>query len=307
MNEFRSSVLGGQRRPVGSLLGEKKPRGVQRDALDSIPVDRSEIRAADHRDDDRHRLASERAEVRYRGRVHAVELVNLSGGGAMIQADLSPRMWDRIDLTLGDGGTVECAVRWLRGERIGLEFAHETQIEGDLAQRDALLLEVIRRSFPDLPDLPQPELQRSEPIVAGKPASELSRRDELRHPLIWSGTILFNHDSFGVRLRNISATGALVESSLSFPVDAEVYLDLGDAGNLFGTVSWARGDQVGVRFVERFDIAQLARARPDLAPQRWSTPEYLRGDQGDSSPWADQWKRLSVAELKSSLEGYLKH
>ena len=78
------------------------------------------------------------------------DLINLSGGGAMIEADLKPRLWDRIDLYLGAGSPIECAVRWLRNGRIGLEFAHETQIECDEAKRDALLLEVIRRSFPDL-------------------------------------------------------------------------------------------------------------------------------------------------------------
>jgi hypothetical protein len=306
MNSFRSSVLGGTKRPAPeSLMREKNPRGVQPDALDSIPVERHAIRAANHRDDDRHRLSRETATARFRNDIHPVEIVNLSGGGAMIQAGFAPNMWERVDLTLGEGGTVECAVRWIRGQRIGLEFAHETQIEGDPAQRDAMLLDVIRRSFPDLPALPQTEQQR--PAMVTMDASDFSRREEQRHPLIWTGTVLFNHDVHQVRLRNVSARGALIESALSFPVDADVYLDLGEAGNLFATVSWARGDQVGLRFAQPFDIADLARARPDLAPQRWSMPEYLRGDQNDISPWADQWKRMSVQELKSSLEGFLKH
>ena len=79
-----------------------------------------------------------------------VDLINLSGGGAMIEADLNPRLWDRIDLYLGGGNPIECAVRWLRNGRIGLEFAHETQIDCSPEERDALLLEVIRRSFPDI-------------------------------------------------------------------------------------------------------------------------------------------------------------
>ena len=63
------------------------------------------------------------------GRSHAVQLVNLSGGGAMVAADFAPMLWDRVELHLGENGTVECAVRWLKGGRIGLEFAHETRLD----------------------------------------------------------------------------------------------------------------------------------------------------------------------------------
>ena len=106
--------------------------------------------ANDHRDEVRHRLARETATVGYEGAMLDVDLINLSGGGAMIEADFSPALWDRVDLYLGEGSPIECAVRWLRNGRIGLEFAHETQIDCDPAERDALLLDVIRRSFPDI-------------------------------------------------------------------------------------------------------------------------------------------------------------
>jgi hypothetical protein len=45
--------------------------------------------------------------------------------------------------------------------RIGLEFAHETRLECDPDLRDALLSDVIRRSFPDL--LPPLAKQRQWP------------------------------------------------------------------------------------------------------------------------------------------------
>ncbi|MEO7786954.1 MAG: PilZ domain-containing protein, partial [Sphingomicrobium sp.] len=266
-------------------------------------VPRDVHRSADHRDSDRHRLIEQTASLVFRGTTQLVELINLSGGGAMVRGNFAPNMWERVELTLGEHGMVECAVRWIRGDRIGLEFAHETQIHGDAATRDAMLLEVIRQSFPDFVDRnPVPEVVETiiEPVDA-------ARRGEPRHPMIWSGHIHFNHDSVPVRLRNISPHGALVESPLAYPAGAEVYLDLGEAGSLFATVSWARGDQVGLSFAQVFDIASLAKSRPELAPQRWSTPQYLRDDQADSSPWSSTWGRLSVDELKTSLEGYLRH
>ena len=309
MNNFRSSVVTGKgRRAAGSLLGEKNPRGPKGSGLDAIPVDREEIRTADHRDDDRHRLTSETAEVRFRGKTLTVELINLSGGGAMIGGNLKPKLWERIDLILGENGMVECAVCWIRGDRFGLEFAHETQVHGDPETRNAMLLEVLRRTFPDarLPTAPAP----AEPAATGRvtPSDvDATRRGEQRHPLIWSGAVHYNHDSTQVRLRNISPSGSLIDSPHPFPTNAELYLDLGEAGSLFATAIWSRGDQVGLRFAEPFDIADLAKARPDLAPHRWNQPDYLREHQSESSPWAKEWGRASVDELKTTLEGYLKH
>ena len=100
-------------------------------------------------------------------------------------------------------------MRWIRDDRIGLEFAHETQIDCAPEERDALLLDVIRRSFPD-------EVAPSTASRAGRspPAerrrrrrSRERRRTERRHPLIWIGRrSTYNHGSDKVRLRNISET-----------------------------------------------------------------------------------------------------
>lgn len=305
MNSFRASI--GSRRSqqqTASLLGEKQPSGVVADNLDSVPVVREASRTADHRDDDRHRLGDERAELFFRGKSYTVDIINLSGGGAMVRGDFTPVLWEKVALTLGENGTVECAVRWIRGDRFGLEFAHETQVHGDTVKRNAMLLQVIRRSFPQMDGLVPEERQ---PADFGIEAPSDDGRGDFRHPLIWTGTVLFNHDSTPVRLRNISQLGALVESPRRFPLGAELYLDLDDAGSLFASVRWVKGDQIGLSFAEPFDIAELAKARPMVAPQRWSQPEYLREDQSEGSPWSKEWNRLSVDELKTSLEGFLKH
>src|SRR6185503_9491599 len=108
---------------------------------------------------DRHRLEQETVTARFEAREYAVDLINLSGGGAMIRAAFKPRLWERVDLMFAEGAEIECAVRWLRDDRIGLEFAHETRIDCDPEQRDALLLEVLRRSFPDVAMKPRREAE----------------------------------------------------------------------------------------------------------------------------------------------------
>ena len=85
-----------------------------------------------------------------------------------------------------------------------------------------------------------------------------------------------------------------------------VLLDLGDGGQHFAKVSWARGDQLGLRFTRAFDIACLSEAKPDVAPQSWSRPEFLSAGQDLDSPWAEPWERMSLADLKQELEGFLK-
>jgi len=305
MNKFRSAILGGAGAPsMGPIVASKSGRNAEGDRLASVEIPRDAGRTADHRDEDRHRLARETAVIAYKGKKLTVDLINLSGGGAMIEADITPRLWDRIDLYLGEGMPVECAVRWLRKNRIGLEFAHETHIECDAEQRDALLLEVIRRSFPELVAAPPAAAPQPEPEAAPQDAT---RRGEARHPLIWNGTILWQHDEHKVRLRNISASGVLIDSQVDLPEGVEVMLDLGDCGQYFATVSWSRCGQAGLLFRAPFDLSALAAGKPEVAPQRSRTPSYLDLSSDQSSPWAPGWERRDLADLRNSLEGFLKY
>ena len=256
--------------------------------------------ANDHRDEVRHRLARETATIAYNGVTLEVDLVNLSGGGAMIEAAINPKLWDRVDLYLGEGSPIECAVRWLRGGRIGLEFAHETQIDCAAEERDALLLEVIRRSFPDLPTA------ASEPI--NKPDSAGgARRSSSRHPLIWNGKIDWQHQLRTVRLRNISTSGVLIDAPVDFPAGTELMLDLGKSGQYPATVGWSRGGQAGLVFDAPFTLSALAAARPDVAPPRWQRPAYLDRCADQPSPWESGWDRSALTDLRDDLEGFLKY
>ena len=308
MNNFRSAILSGKGlHPKNPVVHDKNARGAAEDDLTSVEVPRSEERTSNHRDDDRHRLDLEVARARFDGEEHEVDLINLSGGGAMIRCDFEPRLWERVDLIFADDAEIECAVRWLRGDRVGLEFAHETRIDCEPEARDALLLDVIHRSFPDVALAPRddqdsgvPEVQDDDDAVAN------SRRTERRHPLVWMGEIYFSHSNEKIRIRNISEHGALIESPVQYPLGVELLLDLGNAGQHFATVSWACGDKVGLKFNNPFDLKLLGSAKPEVAPKMMIRPGPGLSSSDNDNPWADEWKRQSLDDLRDDLEGYLK-
>lgn len=316
MNEFREKLFGAK--PDSSPLLRAKPaRPAPPEASEGeegtteFAIPRETVRQSDHRDGDRHRLEAETATLVAHGQVQPVTLINLSGGGAMIEGAEGLRLWDRVELRLGGSNSVEAAVRWIRGNRFGLEFAHETRIELDTESLADTLREVLARSFPDV------ALEQADAAEADGPASSATDtgstdapdpeapRDpaerELRHPLIWSGLVHYAHESTPVRLRNISANGALIEGAVGLPVGAELLLDLDEAGALFASVHWSRGDSAGLQFHAPFDLRKLAAVRPDVAGSRWVAPDYLRDDRSANSPWASQWGRSDLAGLHRSL------
>jgi hypothetical protein len=186
---------------------------------------------------------------------------------------------------------------------VGIEFAHETVIDCDPKQRAELLLQVIQRTLPEQENLDGPEWEDAEDAPTEE---DLGNRANSRHPLIWKGEIHYAFDTNPVRLRNVSSGGALLEVSTFYPVGAEVLLDLADAGQFEATVSWGAEDQVGLRFEQPFDIACLAKARPDITPPSWQVPAFLNPVEDDNSPWHTNWRRSSIAEVRSELEGFLK-
>ena len=300
---IRSKIFGnGKDREESPVVQAKAPKGAQADALHSIAVQREVTRQADTRDEDRHRLPDELVSATYKGRQHQVQLINLSGGGAMVACDFEPKLWDRLQLHLGENGTIDCAVRWLKGDRIGLEFAHETRLDCSADKQAAVLRDVIAKSFPDI------EFDGAPAATVETPDYDELRGDR-RHPLIWSGLIHHDFQSTPIRLRNISSTGAMIECSAPLRVGAEPMLELGDHVQISTAVAWVFGDTAGLRFVSEFDLSNLSRSRPDLASVKWDRPSYLQpgSTAAADSPWDEQWDRMSLGELRQSLEGFMKH
>lgn len=257
---IRAKVYGGASAVEESLLRAKSPKQGKPEGLHSVPVPRDARRLANGRAEDRHRLTDEQARITYKRRSREVELINLSGGGAMIAGTFKPKLWDRVDLHLGNHGTIECAVRWIRDGRLGLEFAHETRLDWPSDQVAIVLRHVIERTFPHI-EFPKGEQEPAAPVNE-TPADE--NRVAPRHPLIWSGKLHHDYESSGVRIRNISETGAMIETEASVDVGSEPLLELSDTVSMSATVEWTVGDQVGLSFHSPFDMRLLA----SLAP-RW--------------------------------------
>ena len=280
------------------LLKRKRPRKNGEEGLGGVPIAREESRRKDARERDRLPGRGQRCRLTYRGGDVEVEIVNLSGGGAMIAAGTVPNLAERLHLHLGADGSVEAIVRWVKAGRIGLEVAHETHLDCSDEERAELLLDAIDRAFP--------HRKTGGPSV--KPAADDSSEQRIaaRHPLIWSAEVQTRSGNSRVRIRNISATGALIQCSKPLPLGREVILDLGKGGSVDATVSWAVGDHAGLSFDEEFDMRRLSHSKPTVAPARWLRPAYLEKDVGADSAWDDAWSRMSVDELRNELEGFLK-
>lgn len=295
---IRAEIFGGVKR---TLLKEKQPRQTEARGLADVTIPREEARRTNSRNKDRYRLGEQSVRVTYENADHEVQIVNLSGGGAMIAADLQPNLGECMHLHLGEGGAIECAVRWIKGSRLGLEFAHETQLYCSDDERSALLRDVIQRSFPHERFASEAPAEPASPPV---PERE-EHRIATRHPLIWMGELHHGTHSWTVRLRNISATGAMVDCPGPLGVDAEVLLELDKAGAVLATVSWSVGDHVGLKFEQPFDLRRLSQAKPQVTPANWERPSYLGGE-SEGSPWDESWRRMSVDALRTQLEGFLK-
>lgn len=296
---IRAKVYGGAAEQP--ILQAKKPKGAKADTLHSVSVPREVRRANNGRGEDRHRLSNERARIIHNGNPIEVELVNLSGGGAMVAGDFEPMLWDHVDLHLGNHGTIECVVRWIREGRIGLEFAHETRLDGPSDQIAIVLRHVIERTFPHIKfEQKQTKTPKSEP----RDPNPDDNRGGRRHPLIWTGTLYHDYQTSKIRVRNISSTGAMIESETPVRAGAQPLLELSETVSLSATVEWSVGDQAGLRFHEPFDLSMLAEGKPTVVEERWTPPAYL--DVVKAQLEEDHWDRLTLNELRQELEGFLK-
>ncbi|HEX8224547.1 MAG TPA: EAL domain-containing protein [Allosphingosinicella sp.] len=103
-----------------------------------------------------------------------------------------------------------------------------------------------------------------------------------RHRLIRNGVLNLNGRELAVRLRNISAGGAMVECEEQPAPGTPVELDLEEAGTLAAEVRWSQRGQVGLHFAEAFAVGKLARKRRRGSPPDMLMPQYL-GPQSEST------------------------
>ena len=289
MHEIRSSILGddNQGSPIARKAKPKRDGGAGLGGLTKIAIRREEARITDQRSEDRLRDRVVESIIHFRRRKHEVRVVNVSSRGAMIESDIEPHIGERLDIQFTEDSRTRSIVRWVRDNRIGIEFADET-IVWDCAVPEAPV-------FHYRPARAEP---REESEQALTPARPVVQRDP-RHTLLRTGTLYWSGFAFPVRLRNISSRGAKIEAEQELRPGTEVELDLGEAGFQMAEVRWSKDGSVGLRFADDFDIGSLAPAshEHEHAPEVLK-PAYLETELRDDSPWAARFERLSLTDLK---------
>lgn len=122
MNEFRAALGRGQAaRAFSSGAARERCRRRSGASLAGFMIPRAERRHANQRREDRYTGVVERATLHYRHKTILVKVINLSSGGAMIEAPILPRIGEIVALELNGHPAVGACVRWVRAGRVGLD------------------------------------------------------------------------------------------------------------------------------------------------------------------------------------------
>lgn len=282
MHEMRTLIENGGKRDIVV----RKSRGDQhrRTGLAAIPIPREESRRHNQRREDRHINLADKAVITFRRKRLEVDVVNVSSHGVMIDSDIEPRVGERIEIRFEDCNRTLCYVRWVKGRQIGLEFTAETVL---IAPPNVRQLIISGRRLGEQP-----------------PKLEIKPERPHRHNLILRGVLHCGIESPEVRLRNISASGAMVDCSEDILVGTQVVLELagGGAVAIEGRVRWCRSGQIGLLFDRDFDMCLLADGGPAKPPPppsipRYVKPDYLASEGEEDSPWAARTYGLRPEDL----------
>ena len=280
MHEFRTTILGADEAPATPIASKaKKAQAASLGGLTGLAIKRTEARLTNHRCEDRLRDILDETTIVFRRKKQCVRVVNVSSRGAMIECAIQARIGEKLDILFTEKNKTACVVRWVREGRIGVEFVDET-IFWDATQTNGPV-------FRDAGKAPE---QTSPRAVSDR---------EPRQKLLRNGTLYWSGISIPVRLRNISAGGARIDSEQVIVAGAEVELDLGEAGFQYAEVRWAKDGQVGLRFATDFNLDTLAPAAASApAAPDVLKPAYLETETRPDSPWAARFERLTLTDLK---------
>ena len=123
MHEFRTAILNGETpaSPAPAARKDACRRQSSEPTLVDIPIPRQERRRTDQRSEDRFLNVVERATITFRRKKSLVRIVNVSGGGVMIESNIMPRIGEVIGLEFDNFDRLQAVVRWVRKGRIGLD------------------------------------------------------------------------------------------------------------------------------------------------------------------------------------------
>ena len=278
MHELRSSLIRGERRdPVAHKAAEAAGQRAGDGSLAGIKIRRQEARRSDQRLEHRHVKLVDHAVLRQKQRILEVPVLNVSSRGAMVECDLRPRIGTRLMIRFADCNETACSVRWVRDGRIGLEFDRETLL---------IAANNVHR-----------------PIISGRrdgeqPPIAFRKQRAPRQASMLDAQLHWRNGTMAVKLRNISASGAMLQAGQDLEEHAEIVLEIPRAPAIAGRVRWCRSRQIGIHFEDDLDLDSLLRPPPPPAEHPdYVKPDYLRTELEADSPWAARWSRLSPDDL----------
>ena len=127
MHELRTAIISGDVRSAQGPVARKencRRKGPGATLVD-IEIAREERRRTNQRREDRFAGAVERATLTFRRKKSLVPVVNISGGGVMIESGIMPRIGEKVGLQFEGFDQLEAIVRWVRRGRIGLDVGED--------------------------------------------------------------------------------------------------------------------------------------------------------------------------------------
>jgi EAL domain-containing protein (putative c-di-GMP-specific phosphodiesterase class I) len=98
---------------------------------------------------------------------------------------------------------------------------------------------------------------------------------EPRHRLMRRAIAAINGVTTEIRLRNISAMGALVECDAMVAPSQTLTIDIVGVGPVVGVVRWSQAGKFGVQFTEHFDLGRLSAKRQKSNDVTMLQPWYV--------------------------------
>ena len=98
---------------------------------------------------------------------------------------------------------------------------------------------------------------------------------EPRQRLMRRAIAEINGEVTEIRLRNISATGALVECVQAVAPGTSITIDIVGAGPVLGSVRWAQAGKFGIQFTDPFNLARLATKKDRQNQVTMMRPWYI--------------------------------
>lgn len=247
MHRLRQNLKEGGSYHPDSPLQEKLPNAaLTRGLLRRVAIRRLERRKVHQRNEDRYVIGNIRAFAKWDHLSTQVKIANMSSNGLMIETERVAEIGTSVSVTFPDCNPVRCSVRWVRDGRIGLEYIEETEILADAGVQDMILQKIA-------------DLLGDPNAISERRVGYEQRCKEQRHDLVWVGALSIGHDTYPVRLRNISASGAMLalEDECDHIEGERAMLDLGEAGQVNGLVKWSAGFELGMEFATAFDLSAL--------------------------------------------------